>query len=76
VSIHDAIRAVVLMIENRGRSVNQIFNVGNRNNEVTMRELAELMREAYAECSGDAAYLKHSASGRTAVGVRSPAAVI
>ena len=59
VSIHDAIRAIVLMIKNRDRSVNQIFNVGNRKNEVTMRELAELMREAYAECTGDAAYLKH-----------------
>jgi len=59
VSIHDAIRAIVLMINNRERSVNQIFNVGNRNNEVTMKELADMMREAYAECTGDAAYLKH-----------------
>ena len=59
VSIHDAIRAIVLMIKNRDRAVNQIFNVGNRNNEVTMKELAGLMRGAYAECSGDPAYLKH-----------------
>ena len=59
VSIHDALRAIVLMIRKRDRAVNRIFNVGNRNNEVTMKELAELMREAYAECSGDPAYLKH-----------------
>ena len=59
VSIHDAIRAIVLMINNREWSVNQIFNVGNRHNEVTMKELAELMREAYAECTGDATHLKH-----------------
>ena len=59
VSIHDAIRAIVLMIKNRDRAVNQIFNIGNRNNEVTMRGLAEMMREAYATCTGDATYLKH-----------------
>jgi UDP-apiose/xylose synthase len=59
VSIHDAIRAIVLMIKNRDRSANRIFNIGNRNNEVTMKELAEMMREAYAECTGDAAYLSH-----------------
>ena len=59
VSVHDAIRAIVLMIRNRDRAVNQIFNIGNRNNEVTMRELAELMREAYATCSGNPAYLSH-----------------
>ena len=59
VSIHDAIQAVILMIRNRDRAVNQIFNVGNRDNEVTMKELAELMREVYATCSGDPAYLTH-----------------
>ena len=59
VSIHDAIRAIVLMINNPGQSVNQIFNVGNRDNEVTMKELAQLMREAYAECTGDAVHLRH-----------------
>ncbi len=59
VSIHDGIQAIVLMIRNRDRAVNQIFNIGNRNNEVTMKELAELMREAYAACSGNPAYLSH-----------------
>ena len=59
VSIHDGIQAIVLMIRNRDRAVNQIFNVGNRNNEVTMRELAELMREAYASCTSNPAYLSH-----------------
>ena len=57
VSIHDAIRAVVPMINNREQSVNQIFNVGNRHNEVTMKELAELMREAYAAITLDFSYI-------------------
>ena len=59
VSIRDAIKAVVLMIRNPDRAANQIFNVGNRNNEVTMKELAELIRETYAACSGNPAYLSH-----------------
>lgn len=59
VSIRDAIRAIVLMLQKPDRAKNQIFNVGNRNNEVTMRELAELMRETYAKCTGDSSYLAH-----------------
>ncbi len=59
VSIHDAMRAIVLMIRNRDRAVNQLFNIGNRNNEITMRGLAELMREVYATCTGNPAYLSH-----------------
>jgi UDP-apiose/xylose synthase len=39
--------------------VNQTFNVGKRYNEVRMKELAELMQEAYADCTGEAAHLNH-----------------
>lgn len=59
VSIHDAIRAILLMLEHKDKAQNVIFNIGNRNNEVTMRELAELMRRLYAEVSGDKSYLNH-----------------
>ncbi len=59
VSIHDAIAAVVLMLQKPDRAANQIFNIGNRENEVTMAELAELMRLVYAEVTGDPSYLSH-----------------
>ncbi|CAN8320358.1 unnamed protein product [Cochlearia groenlandica] len=41
--IKDAIEAVLLMIENPERANRRIFNVGNPNNEVTVRQLAEMM---------------------------------
>jgi len=59
ISIRDAIRAVVLMLEKPEGAKNQIFNIGNRRNEVTMKELAELMRETYAACTGNPAHLEH-----------------
>ncbi|KAL0460743.1 UNVERIFIED_CONTAM: UDP-D-apiose/UDP-D-xylose synthase 2 [Sesamum latifolium] len=49
VYIKDAIEAVLLMIENPARANGQIFNVGNPNNEVTVRQLAEMMTEVYAK---------------------------
>ncbi|KAG6415148.1 hypothetical protein SASPL_122550 [Salvia splendens] len=45
VYIKDAIEAVHLMIENPSRANGQIFNVGNPNNEVTVRQLAEMMTQ-------------------------------
>lgn len=59
VSIHDAVRAIVAMIERPSASQNQIFNIGNRDSEVTIAQLAELMRESYAEISGDDRYRNH-----------------
>ncbi|OVA05984.1 NAD-dependent epimerase/dehydratase [Macleaya cordata] len=50
--IKDAIEAVVLMIENPSRANGQIFNVGNPNNEVTMKQLADMMIKVYAKVSG------------------------
>ncbi|KAH9309540.1 hypothetical protein KI387_037451, partial [Taxus chinensis] len=49
VYIKDAIEAVLRMIENPSRANGHIFNVGNPNNEVTVRQLAELMIETYVE---------------------------
>ncbi len=59
VSIRDAIRAIVLMLEKPQSAANQAFNVGNRDNEVTMAELADLMRKIYARITGDDSFLKH-----------------
>ncbi|KMZ69606.1 Bifunctional polymyxin resistance arnA protein [Zostera marina] len=51
--IKDAIEAVLLMIENPKRANNHIFNVGNPNNEVTVRQLAEMMVKIYGKVSGE-----------------------
>eukprot|EP00850_Spirogloea_muscicola_P019140 SM000184S03773 [mRNA] locus=s184:96673:100079:+ [translate_table: standard] len=53
VYIKDAIEAVLLMIDNPARSCNRIFNVGNPNNEATVKELAELMTKIYCRVSGE-----------------------
>ncbi|RVW54432.1 UDP-D-apiose/UDP-D-xylose synthase 2 [Vitis vinifera] len=53
VYIKDAIEAVLLMIDNPARANGHIFNVGNPNNEVTVRQLAEMMTEVYAKVSGE-----------------------
>ncbi|CAL0333998.1 unnamed protein product [Lupinus luteus] len=53
VYIKDAIEAVLLMIENPGRANGHIFNVGNPNNEVTVRQLAEMMIQVYSKVSGE-----------------------
>lgn len=59
VSIHDAIDAMRLMLAKPEKAQNQIFNIGNRNNEVTMAELADLMRHTYAKITGDLRYNNH-----------------
>jgi UDP-apiose/xylose synthase len=59
VSIHDAIDALVLMISKPEKAQNQFFNIGNRNNEVTIAELADLMRCCYARITGDGRYCHH-----------------
>ena len=59
VSIHDAVSAVMLMLEKPEKAMNQIFNIGNRDNEVTMAELADLMRRTYAKITGNQAFNDH-----------------
>ncbi|KAL9676611.1 hypothetical protein QQ045_004827 [Rhodiola kirilowii] len=39
--------------ENPARANGHIFNVGNPNNEVTVRQLAEMMTEVYSKVSGE-----------------------
>ncbi|MCL1415522.1 NAD-dependent epimerase/dehydratase family protein, partial [Escherichia coli] len=51
--IKDAIEAVMLMIENPDRANGQIFNVGNPNNEVTVKQLADMMTKIYSKVSGE-----------------------
>lgn len=59
-SIHEAVEALELMLQKPDKAQNQIFNLGNRNNEVTMEELAKLMRKVYADITGDPSYLDHA----------------
>ncbi|KAK8939688.1 hypothetical protein KSP40_PGU002185 [Platanthera guangdongensis] len=53
VYIKDAIEAVLLMIENPDRANGHIFNVGNPDNEVTVKQLAEIMTEVYSKVTGE-----------------------
>ena len=58
--IDDAIDALPRMLEKPKGSQNQIFNIGNRKDgEVTMKDLAHLMRELAAEITGRSEYKDH-----------------
>ncbi|MEO0940969.1 MAG: NAD-dependent epimerase/dehydratase family protein [Cyanobacteria bacterium J06642_12] len=59
-SIHEAVEAMELMLQKPDKAQNQIFNLGNRNNEVTMEGLAKLMRKVYADITSDPSYLDHA----------------
>ncbi|GMV30063.1 MAG: epimerase [Rhodanobacteraceae bacterium] len=59
VAIEEAVEAIERMLDRPAQSKNRIFNIGNRNNEVTMRGLAELMRDIFAEITGDPSYRDH-----------------
>jgi UDP-apiose/xylose synthase len=59
VAVEEAVEAIERMLDRPSDAKNQIFNIGNRSNEVTMRELAEEMREVFAEITGDASYRDH-----------------
>lgn len=58
-SIHDAIDALFLIIGNASAAQNQIFNIGNAKNEISIAELAVLMREIFADISRDATVRQH-----------------
>lgn len=53
--MHKFIYAVSLFFyqENPARANGHIFNVGNPNNEVTVRQLAEMMTQVYSKVSGE-----------------------
>ncbi|OEJ21419.1 hypothetical protein AR457_37045 [Streptomyces agglomeratus] len=58
-SIDDAMDAVMLMLERPEQARNQIFNLGNPHNEVTISELAQTMRRVYASITGDPSFGRH-----------------
>ncbi len=58
-SIHDAIDALVAIIDRPEHSLNHFYNIGNPANEVSMRDLAHGVRRAFARISGDDRYLEH-----------------
>jgi UDP-apiose/xylose synthase len=57
--IQDSVDALMAMLDQPKKAKNQFFNIGNRANEVSVAELAHLMREVYADITGDQKYLAH-----------------
>jgi UDP-apiose/xylose synthase len=52
--IDDASRAFQTILDRREETRNQIYNVGNPANDLTIREVAQLMMELYQELTGKA----------------------
>lgn len=50
--IGDAVDAVIAMLDNRKQARNQIFNIGNPANEITISDFAQLMIRTYAKICG------------------------
>ena len=50
--VDDANTAFQALLDNREKSRNEIYNLGNPDNNLTIRELAILMRELYEEITG------------------------
>ena len=48
-SIHDAVDFMFCLFENREKAYSEAFNVGNLKNEISIRDLAVLMRRVYAK---------------------------
>ena len=59
VSVYEAVDAIARMLRRPEQAQNQIFNIGNRDNETTMAELADRMRHTYARITGDVSYDEH-----------------
>ena len=57
--IEDAVDALEAILENPQKSKNQIFNVWNEKGEIRIDALADLMRQTYAEITGDASFKNH-----------------
>jgi UDP-apiose/xylose synthase len=57
--IQDAVDALTAMLDRPKKAKNQFFNIANRANEVSMADLAYLMRDVYAEITGDDSYREH-----------------
>ena len=59
VAVEEAVEAIERMLDSPDKAKNKIFNIGNRATEVNMRQLAETMRELYAEITDDPSYRTH-----------------
>jgi UDP-apiose/xylose synthase len=59
VAVEEAMGAIEKMLDHPKQAQNRTFNIGNRDNEVTMRELAIQMRNVYADITGDDSYRHH-----------------
>ena len=57
--IDDAVNALERMIQMPEAAQNQTFNLGAPQNEISTRDLADMMRRTYAEVSGNPAYRTH-----------------
>lgn len=58
-SIHDAIDALMAILDRPATSLGHIYNIGNPANEVSMRDLAEAVRRAFVRVTGEARFLEH-----------------
>jgi UDP-apiose/xylose synthase len=68
--IDDAMDAIQLILDRPEQTRNQIFNIGNPDNNVTVRQLAELMLGLYTELTGDSPQCElKEVSGETFYGV-------
>jgi len=57
--VDEAVDAVLRMLAKPEGAANQIFNLGHPGNEITIRGLAEMLREVFAEAAGEASYRNH-----------------
>jgi UDP-apiose/xylose synthase len=53
ICLHKLLLNICVFQENPARANGHIFNVGNPHNELTVRELAELMTDVYCKVSGN-----------------------
>lgn len=58
-SIHDAVDALVSIIDKPKQALNNFYNIANPLNEISMVELAYLVRETFATVTGDASFREH-----------------
>merc|ERR1719258_103770 len=52
--VEDAVESVVRMIDHPDKSIGHAFNVGNPNNNIQIKELANLMIDLYSGLTGKA----------------------
>jgi len=57
--IDDAINAIVKILERPVQARNQLFNIANPANELTVEQLAHKMRSIYADLTGDESFRNH-----------------